>query len=194
MTCTAWSYSGCLRTTCLNMDIKRMIQQAAVNFRNCVNRFAFALEARGRSSYCEVGTETVYITYRHFRSRRPCHSLAVRRLSLAGDRFLAMPCKHCGGKSDPGTGFAPGTSIFLSLPTPLMLQTHFHLIISMIWRTSRRSMRHLKESNAFGYWRTVDRKLLSGCVCVRACVWLKLVTSSLIVSGLLFSRYVPNHP
>jgi hypothetical protein len=95
-----------------------MIQQAGVNFRNCVNRFAFAMEAMGRSIYCEVGTEIVYVTYMHFRSERPHHSLAVRRRPLIRDRFLAMPCKICGGKSDPRIGFAPGTSIFLSLPTP----------------------------------------------------------------------------
>jgi len=153
------------------MDIQRMIQQAAVNSRNCVNRFTFAREARGRSMYCEVGTEFVYITYMHFRSQRPCHSLAVRRRPLTRDRFLAMPCKICGGKSDPGTGFASSISIYLSLPTSLMLQTRFHLITKMIWRTSRRSMRHVKESKSFGYWRAVDRKLRSDfvCVCVRVC-------------------------
>jgi len=39
-----------------------------------------------------------------------------------------------------------------------------------------------------------------GCVCVRArarvcvCVCVASITSSLVVSRLLFSRYVPNHP
>jgi len=71
-------------------------------------------------------------------------------------------------------------------------------------------MRHVKESNVFGYWRAVDRKLLSGCACVCVCVCVGVcvcarapvcvcvcvasITSSLVVSRLLFSRYVPNHP
>ena len=127
------------------------------------------MEARGRSTYCEVGTEIVYITYMHFRSPRLCHSLAVRRRPFIGDRFLAKPCKICGGKSDPKAGFAPGTSIFLSLPTPLMLQTHFNLITNMIWKTSRRRVRHVKESIAFGYWRARARARARArvCVCVR---------------------------